>query len=721
METVKNLEDGWYILQDVHDTGEELGLYTDRGDFTEMGPQISEWERLSELKHLQLLFADQPYFGRELRYFNQAPWWYRYEFDLPEGKQQRVRLQFTNVDYYCKVWVNGLPAGEHEGYSAPFSFDITDLVRPGAKNLLIVKVSSPWDEEVEKGKEDSRTILVKRRMVKGTYEHSDTFIQRDVNPVGIYGRVELIITQQESMEARPEISYELSEGMDSAVVKAKVVLGGLVPGAYRMVLKIKDERTGIHKAEAALDFTAEGGQEERVCSVKMEDFLLWNTWDHGQPRMYTAEVLLERDGGRVCGKETVFAFRKTEIMRTGEMTRFRLNGRDFFVRGTSYFPDCYISAMTEERYYRDLLNIKAAGFNLVRVHVHVEQDIFYDLCDKMGMAVIQDSEYNWTHPSTDAWAEKFIGIYKENVRMLMRHPSIICWIGMNEPGCVDPDGDTRRRFMEESPGPRLYRELQEMDADRPIIKGSFCNEDIFSGDSHNYLGSLSGGQYREIYGTTEKLNTEYGFDAPACAESLKKVPVVYGRLAGIEKEIPAIQDYQYKLLKYYTEHYRIQKYAPCSGYVQFMFIDLCPQSFYGLYDWWGIPKKGLQAMLESNSPVGIFAKYRDSLDGIYAVNDTDKKYEGCEVSWVITESKGGDMVEQGTKKIHMEPDSVKEAVHFKDGYGERKRWDLYVSITGKDGSCIAQNSYRDIFALSSRVKGHPERMSHETGMRIYWA
>lgn len=722
METVKNLEDGWYILQDVHDTGEELGLYTDRGDFTEMGPQISEWERLSELKHLQLLFADQPYFGRELRYFNQAPWWYRHEFDLPEGKQQRVRLRFTNVDYYCKVWVNGLPAGEHEGYSAPFSFDITDLVRPGVKNLLIVKVSSPWDEEVEKGKEDSRTILVKRRMVKGTYEHSDTFIQRDVNPVGIYGRVELIITEQESMEARPEISYELSEGMDSAVVKAKVVLGGLIPGAkYRIVLKIKDERTGIHKAEAALDFTAEGGQEERVCSVKMEDILLWNTWDHGQPRMYTAEVLLERDGGRVCGKETVFAFRKTEIMRTEEMTRFRLNGRDFFVRGTSYFPDCYISAMTEERYYRDLLNIKAAGFNLVRVHVHVEQDIFYDLCDKMGMAVIQDSEYNWTHPSTDAWAEKFIGIYKENVRMLMRHPSIICWIGMNEPGCVDPDGDTRRRFMEENPGPRLYRELQEMDADRPIIKGSFCNEDIFSGDSHNYLGSLSGGQYREIYGTTEKLNTEYGFDAPACAESLKKVPVLYRRLAGIEKEIPAIQDYQYKLLKYYTEHYRIQKYAPCSGYVQFMFIDLCPQSFYGLYDWWGIPKKGLQAMLESNSPVGIFAKYRDSLDGIYAVNDTDKKYEDCEVSWVITESKGGDMVEQGAKIIHMEPDSVKEAVHFKDGYGEGQRWDLYVCITGKDGSCIAQNSYRDIFTLSSRVKGHPERMSHETGMRIYWA
>ena len=147
--------------------------------------------------------------------------------------------------------------------------------------------------------------------------------------------------------------------------------------------------------------------------------------------------------------------------------------------------------------------------------------MFYDLCDKMGIAVIQDSEYNWTHPSTDEWAEKFIGIYKENVRMLMRHPSIICWIGMNEPAVWTRMG---------TPGEDSWRKIRGRGftgncrrwTDRPIIKGSFCDEDIFSGDSHNYLGSLSGGEYREIYGTTEKLNTEYGFDAPACAESLKK-------------------------------------------------------------------------------------------------------------------------------------------------------------------------------------------------------
>ena len=63
--------------------------------------------------------------------------------------------------------------------------------------------------------------------------------------------------------------------------------------------------------------------------------------------------------------------------------------------------------------------------------------------------------------------------------------------------------------MEENPGPALYREVQKMDPGRPIIKGSFCEDDLLSGDSHNYLGSLCGGEYADIYEQTEKLNTEY--------------------------------------------------------------------------------------------------------------------------------------------------------------------------------------------------------------------
>lgn len=56
-----DLSRDWNILQDVHDTCEQLGL-PEREDFmTLQGPQISEWEPLPELKQLQLLYSEHPY------------------------------------------------------------------------------------------------------------------------------------------------------------------------------------------------------------------------------------------------------------------------------------------------------------------------------------------------------------------------------------------------------------------------------------------------------------------------------------------------------------------------------------------------------------------------------------------------------------------------------------------------------------------------------------
>ena len=242
METRIKLKKGWKILQDVHDTGEKIGLYAAVDPDTSMGSQVSEWEELGELKHLQLIYAKQPYFGRELRYFNQAPWWYKIEFEVPCQAVTDAVLKFTNVDYYGKVWINGEFLGEHEGYSAPFSFDVKDKLIFGKRNYIIVKVSSPWDDEVELDAQESRTILVKRNMVEGTYEHSDTFIQRDVNPVGIYGNVELILTEEGVLEDQADLKYELDTDGKKAVVHVEAVARGLKSGeTYNFNVRIREK------------------------------------------------------------------------------------------------------------------------------------------------------------------------------------------------------------------------------------------------------------------------------------------------------------------------------------------------------------------------------------------------------------------------------------------------------------------------------------------------
>lgn len=701
-----DLSEGWKILQDVHDDGEALGVWRE-GDVCHeaQGDQLSDWEDLPKLEHLQLIYARNPYFGRDLRYFNQAPWWYRRIFELPD-QPGHVALHFTNADYYCKVWLNGILLGEHEGYSSPFTLDATQAAQSG-KNILIVKVWSPWDESVAGSALDKRTFNVERRMVKGTYEHSDTFIQRDVNPVGLYGKVSVECESGARFEGTPSLAYSLDEQLKSAHIRVRVSVKG-APDTSELRLTCVDRQTGERLCEA-LSPAVLGEVQVHAAGIR-----LWNSWDRGGAWLYTLRLELVCAGKLLSAHEWVTGFRKADLIRDAQRMEFHLNGRRIYVRGTSYFPDAYISNMTEEKYLRDLMNIRMLGFNLIRVHVHVEQSRFYELCDELGLLVIQDSEYNWTHPSDTVFWERFERVMLDTVRFLGHHPSIACWILMNEPNLMQ-GGLSKEQSM------ALYGAVRAADPSRPVIRGSFVKDDTLSGDSHNYTGSLNGssGHFVDIFGTTEKLNTEYGFDAPPTMDSLRRCPEAAKRLAPIADRIPEIQRYQYALLKYYTEHYRMQKYVPNAGYVQFLYSDLCPQSFYGLYDHWGLPKLGARAMIESNQPVGVFLRYdREHADSVWVVNDNLEPLGNVRVRWVCTDG-CGDLIVQGSADLFLGSDrTVSVALDLRAHDG--RRMDVALILTRGD-EVIAQNRYEDLFSMPSHVKGHPERMTHELGMRLYFS
>lgn len=712
----KNLTSNWHIMQDVHDSGEALELFKSEIVLTAVGHQLSEWEPIDRLEHLQVLLSDTPYWGRELRYFNQAPWWYLNEFTFSQKAGARTTLGFTNVDYFCKVWLNGTYLGEHEGYSIPFEFDVTDALRSSGPNQLLVKVWSPWDNKVHADMHNMRTFQVVRDLVKGTYEHDDTLVARDVNPVGIYGTVSLTSTTGPSFEGKPRISYELGDDLGSATVTVRGVLRNPSGSAADLQLRLVDDRSWLEVAAAR--FTTSPGAFEVTLDVS--GIKPWFTWDHGDQPLYTLQMGL--DGGETV--ERRLAFRRIGLERNNEQTTFFVNGQKLFVRGTSYFADVYMSTMTRERYLRDLHAVKAAGFNLIRVHVHVERDDFYSLCDELGIAVMQDSEYNWTHPIAQEWAERLTAIYEQTILMLDDHPSLIGWICLNEPGVVDPAGRTHGYAMEISPGPRLYAAVTALDPSRPAIKGSYCFDDMTSGDSHNYIGSLQGpdAPYTDIDGTKEKLNTEFGFDAPGSIANLRKAGKAMARLYQRADIVSEAQEYQYRLLKYYIEHYRAQKYRPCSGYVQFMFIDLSPQSFYGIYDWWGTPKRSLDALMESNQPViGMIEQTAKGTDAVWLINDSLRDLGTVTVSWTVTGA-DGIAIAQGEQSVACGPDSAHRVAGLSIADDEQAGMvQAAVVVRGSDGEVIATNRYRDMFNHPAHVEGHPTRMTHEYGMRLYTA
>src|SRR4030042_5124200 len=67
--------------------------------------------------------------------------WYQRSFSLPpEWKNSQIILHFEASDWETHVWVNGKKAGTHRGGYDPFSFNITDLLKNGSRQVLTVSV-----------------------------------------------------------------------------------------------------------------------------------------------------------------------------------------------------------------------------------------------------------------------------------------------------------------------------------------------------------------------------------------------------------------------------------------------------------------------------------------------------------------------------------------------------------------------------------------------------
>lgn len=713
------LDNNWSVLQDVHDLGEKLEIYRDGFDFDNCSHLISGWEPIDRLAALQVVFSDTPYYGRELRYFNDAPWWYQCSFSLDAlPKAAAALLWFESVDYYCKVWLNGKLVGEHEGYFEHFEFPVADLLKEH-ENKLIVKVWSPWDREILANAEAMRAYSAKREMVKGTYEHADGFIQRDVNPVGICGDVILKINPRAGFCSAWQAQATVSSDLLSGQVSVQAALAGNAQGLTASC-RVCDRMGRTVCSESK---TLSGEANSVAFSLPLDQPKLWSTWDRGEANLYRVDLTLSDENGMLDCISKQVGFRKAELLRTPDTTQFYLNGEKIYMRGTSYFADIYLSELCYARYYKDLKLIRDAGFNAVRVHVHVERDAFYDICDEMGLAVIQDSDFNWDHPTDDTWVKRAVDVFGSMVSLLRDHPSIICWVALNEPDVwkIFTNG-----LLEQTPEDeimlgtictKLMNELKRLDPDRPYIRASREEDDPESGDSHTYTGSLATGtEYTDIAGTTEKLNTEFGMDVPGCIQGLYKDRRIYRKLAPIAGELEEMERYQYRLLRYYIDHYRSMKYAPCSGYFQFMFIDLCPQSFYGVLDFYGYPKKGYYALMEANRPLGLIARQTASGFRILLVNDYLKSFQG-RVAYTVL--KDGVCVDSGVFEAQIGADTLQTVGEVACAWDDGCKTDLFLCFTAQDGTLLSENRYEDAFREMKHIKGHSNVLDNELGMRLF--
>jgi hypothetical protein len=383
--------------------------------------------------------------------------WYRRSFDVPEKwSGNRLLVHFGAVDWETTAWVNGKKVGTHKGGYDAFTFDISDALKAGGSQEIVLSVWDPADRGKQpRGKQVSRP--------RGIFYTSVTGIWRTVwlEPVNkAYIKSLKIVPDIDAEVVR--VTADCSEAADGLSIKVKVEDGGSVKGKSK---------------------TEAGNQ----VVIPIENPKLWSP---DSPFLYDLKVVLkDNNGEKVDEVKSYLGMRKIALGKDKDgFTRMMLNNEFVFQFGLldqGWWPDGLYTAPTDDALRYDIVATKRLGFNLARKHVKSEPARWYYWCDKLGLLVWQDM------PSGDKYidpeevdfqrskesAEQFELELKRMIDNLGSHPSIVVWVPFNE-GWGQYDTE------------RIARLIKEQDPSRLVINASGWADrgvgDIH--DIHDYPG-----------------------------------------------------------------------------------------------------------------------------------------------------------------------------------------------------------------------------------------
>ncbi|MEZ4906599.1 MAG: hypothetical protein R2771_02905 [Saprospiraceae bacterium] len=166
----------------------------------------------------------------------------------------------------------------------------------------------------------------------------------------------------------------------------------------------------------------------------------WWTYDLGEPYLYNLEIVIKKNQKVIFSENKKIGLRTIELVEEkdsiGESFYFKLNDKPLYIKGSNYVPqDMFPSRVTDNQYRKLLGKAKWSNINMLRVWGGgiYEKDVFYDLCDSLGLLVWQDFMFACAmYPGDDFFLTNLENEVTEQVKRLKGHPSIALWCGNNE-------------------------------------------------------------------------------------------------------------------------------------------------------------------------------------------------------------------------------------------------------------------------------------------------
>ena len=352
--------------------------------------------------------------------------WYRKHFQL-SSPSALTYIYFEGIYNRSEVYLNGHLLGKRPNGYVSFMYELTPYLRKG-DNVIAVRV-----------------------------DHSRYADSRWYTGSGIYRDVWLIHTPKVHL-AQWGTTYRL-EQLDadgSAKVEVDVTVEGLsgslkrkgesLPpptregeSAYAVRLTLSDANGNV------IDQKSHEAQANQTLHLRVPKAHLWNL---NAPYLYTLKVELE-EAGHVIDQTEIPAGLRT--LRFDSNDGFFLNDQPTKIKGVCLHHDAGVlgAAVPREVWVRKVKELKRMGANAIRMSHNPQAPVLYDICDQMGILVIDEGSDEWEFPKRkwvegwnqgqptyegsydyfEEWIERDVA---DMVRRDRNHPSVFLWSVGNE-------------------------------------------------------------------------------------------------------------------------------------------------------------------------------------------------------------------------------------------------------------------------------------------------
>lgn len=319
---------------------------------------------------------------------------YQHDFMVPNTwKGKKIDLVFEGVMTDAVVTINGKSAGAvHQGSFYAFHYDVSALVRYGKMNALEVEVSKHSENSSVNAAERKGDYWIFGGIFRPVYLKLSPGLH--IGHVAVDAKADGSFKANVQASANTTVSVELFDQKNASLGKVNNV---------------------------AVDAAGNANLHHLFNGII--------PWNPEYPTLYTALFSLIKDGNVLHQVKKKIGFRTVEVRQRDGIY---VNGQKIKFKGVnrhSFRPE---SGRTTSKNIsiEDVRMIKAMNMNAVRMSHYPPDDHFLDVCDSMGLLVL-DELAGWHGAYDTPTGSKLL---KEMIDHDVNHPSVVMWVNGNEGG-----------------------------------------------------------------------------------------------------------------------------------------------------------------------------------------------------------------------------------------------------------------------------------------------